>query len=135
MKTVTIQQQVLFNGSPREIYDAYLDSKRHASFTGAKAKVARRIGGRMTAWDGYLSGQFLILKPNRQIVQTWRTITWPKSELDSLLDIRLEARGKKTRLTMIHSGVPTSLAKGFRTGWHTSYWKPLAAYLKRAKKR
>jgi activator of HSP90 ATPase len=134
MKTKMIEQTVTFDATPREVYSAYVDAKQHAAFTGAKASLQAKPGGRMSAWDGYVSGRMLLLVPGKRIVQTWKSQTWPKGATESILDLRLGRKGKKTELTMIHSGIPArpaSLTKGFTTGWYTSYWKPLEAYLKK----
>jgi activator of HSP90 ATPase len=134
MKTTTIEQTVAFDATPREVYAAYVEAKRHAAFTGAKASLQAKPGGMMSAWDGYVSGRMLLLVPGKRIVQTWKSMSWPKGAAESILDLRLRPKGKKTELTMVHAGIPAqpaSLAKGFTTGWHTSYWKPLEAYLKK----
>jgi activator of HSP90 ATPase len=131
VKTKTIEQTVTFDARPRVVYDLYVDAKKHAAFTGARASLVKKPGGKMRAWDGYVSGVMLLLEPGKRIVQTWKSQTWPKGRPESILDIRLKPRGKGTELTMIHAGIPTaSLAKGFRSGWHTSYWKPIARHLK-----
>jgi uncharacterized protein YndB with AHSA1/START domain len=133
MKTKTIEQTVTFDASPRAVYDAYADAKQHAAFTGAKASLKPKPGSKMSAWNGYVTGQILLLRPGKRIVQTWKSMTWPKGAAESILDLRLAPKGKKTELTMVHSGIPArpaSLAKGFTTGWFTSYWKPLRAYFK-----
>jgi uncharacterized protein YndB with AHSA1/START domain len=133
MKTKTIEHTVLLPGSPKRVYDAYVDAKKHAAFTGARAKIAKRASGRMTAWDGYIDGEMLVLQPGRRIVQTWRTQNWPAGAVESILDIRLKPKGKNTELTMVHSGIPASpasLAKGFRTGWHSHYWVLMRKYLR-----
>ncbi len=137
MKTKTIEQTVTFDAPPRVVYGAYADAKKHAAFTGAKAKLVKKRGGKMSAWNGYVSGVMLLLVPGKRIVQTWKSQTWPKGRPESILDIRLKPKGKGTELTMIHAGIPTaSLAKGFRSGWHTSYWKPMARHFaKRQAKR
>jgi activator of HSP90 ATPase len=137
VKTKTLEQTVIFDAPPRVVYDVYVDEKKHAKFTGAKAKLTKKPGGKMNAWDGYVSGTMLLLVPGKRIVQTWKSQTWPKGRPESILDIRLKPKGKGTELTMIHAGIPTaSLANGFRSGWHRSYWKPIATYLakKRAKR-
>lgn len=90
----------------------------------------------MSAWCGYVKGEMLLLQPGKRIVQTWSSASWPRGHQPSILDIRLKPQGKKTELTMVHSGIPAkpvSLSKGFRSGWHTSYWKPLKKYLARRK--
>src|ERR1700694_3409767 len=114
MKTRTIEQTVVFDASPREVYRALVESKRHAAFTGARASIANKRGGKMSAYNGYVSGELLVLRPGQRLLPTWKSQTWPRGRAESILDIRLEPLGKKTRLTMIHSGVPPSLAKGFR---------------------
>lgn len=130
-KTTTIEQTVLFDASPAQVYDALVDAKRHSAFTGARATLAKKVGGKMTAWNGYISGEMLVLRPGKRIVQTWKTETWPARQPESILDLRLGRKGKQTELTMVHSGIPVkpaSLAKGFTSGWHSSYWGPLRKY-------
>ena len=137
MKTTTIAQTVTFAASPREIYDAYIETKRHAAFTGAKARIVARPGGKMTAWNGYVSGEFLLLRPGTRIVQTWKSMRWPKGDPESILDIRLASKGKGTELTMVHSGIPASpasLANGFKKGWYESYWTPLRKYFAKSRR-
>jgi|SRR5579863_5641800 len=131
MSTVTIEHTVIFDASPREVYDAYVDSKQHAAFTKARARIAKSVGGKMHAWDGYISGEMLVLEPGTRIIQTWITQSWPKGKPSSTLDLRLKKKGKKTELTMVHAGIPAapaSVAHGFRTGWHSHYWDLMKAY-------
>jgi uncharacterized protein YndB with AHSA1/START domain len=134
MKTKTIEQTVAFDASPRQVYDIYVDARKHAAFTGARATLANRIGGKMSVWDGHIAGEMLVLRPGKRIVQTWKTEGWPRGAAESILDIRLVSKGKKTELTMVHSGIPSkpaSLAKGFTTGWHSHYWDLMRKYLKK----
>lgn len=128
MKTTTIRQSVRLPAPPAAVYAALTDSKRHAAFTGASARMSRRIGGRMSAYGGYISGKTLGLFPGRGLVQTWRTTEWPEGCADSRLEIHLAPAGAGTRLTMIHSNVPASQAKDYARGWRDYYWKPLRAY-------
>jgi hypothetical protein len=53
----TITQKVFVPSvSPAAVYDAFLNPKKHAAFTGSAATGSARVGGRFTAWDGYISG-------------------------------------------------------------------------------
>ena len=47
--------------TPTEIYKAWLSTKGHAAMTGSPAKVNGKIGGKFTAWDGYIFGKTLAL--------------------------------------------------------------------------
>lgn len=132
MKTRAIRQTVLLPAPPAAVYRALTNSKAHSAFTGSRAKIPRRAGGKMTAYGGYVSGRVLGLWPGMGMLQTWRTTEWPKGAADSRLEIRLAPVGKKgTRLTMIHSEVPASQASRYAGGWRAFYWAPLRRYLKR----
>jgi uncharacterized protein YndB with AHSA1/START domain len=113
------------------VFRALAESKQHSAFTGSKAKIPKRAGGRMSAYDGYISGKVLGLWPGMGLLQTWRTTEWPKGAPDSRLEIRLAPSGKGTRLTMIHSAVPASQAARYAGGWKAFYWAPLRRYLTR----
>ena len=129
VKTRTIRQRVLLPAPPEAVYRALADSRRHTAFTGSPARIAKKAGGRMTAYDGYISGKLLGLWPGRGLLQTWRTTEWPDGHPDSRLEIQLAPAGKGTRLTMIHSDVPASRARRLAEGWPAFYWSPLRRYL------
>ena len=131
MKTKTIRQTVTLPASPRIVFKALADSKQHSAFTGSKAKIPKRAGGRMSAYGGYISGKVLGLWPGTGLLQTWRTTEWPTGAQDSRLEIRLAPVGKGTRLTMIHSEVPASQVSRYTSGWKAFYWAPLRRYLTR----
>lgn len=131
MKVRTIRQTVTLQAPPAVVYRALTDSKRHAAFTGSKAKIPKRAGGSMSAYGGYISGTVLGLWPGMGLLQTWRTTEWPKGAPDSRLEIRLAPAGKGTRLTMIHSEVPASRAASLTSGWKAYYWAPLRRYLRK----
>src|SRR5512147_2671749 len=74
---------------PSEIYKAWLSSKGHSAMTGSAAKVTGKVGGKFTAWDGYIFGRTLELEPDRRIVQAWRTSEFPDDAPDSRLEVLL----------------------------------------------
>lgn len=41
MQTKTIRQSVALKASPQEVYEAFMDSRQHARFTGAPAKISQ----------------------------------------------------------------------------------------------
>ena len=78
MKTKTIRQSVTFKTSPHVIYEMLMDSRKHAKITGEKASISRKIGGKFTAYAGYINGVNLNLVQDKTIVQSWRGSDWPK---------------------------------------------------------
>lgn len=112
--------------SPKQIYDAWLDSAGHTAMTGgSQAKVDPRPGGQFSAWDGYISGTTLELEPNRRIVQAWRTTEFPEGSQDSRLEVLLEKASGGTRVTFRHSGIPEGQGGEYAQGWVDFYFEPM----------
>ncbi|MDE1852340.1 MAG: SRPBCC domain-containing protein [Thaumarchaeota archaeon] len=128
MKFETIKQTVLIDASPAEVYEAYVNPKKHAEFTGSPATGTPKVGGKFTASDGYISGEYVELEKGRRIVHWWTTTEWPEGYPPSKMELRLKPKGKKTELTMIHSKVPAEQAKRYAEGWQEYYWEPLKKY-------
>jgi activator of HSP90 ATPase len=118
----------VFNAKPSEIYNAWLTSEGHSAMTGSKANVDGRVGGKFSAWDGYISGSTLELTPDQRIVQAWRTSEFPEGTPDSHIEILLEAVQDGTEVTLIHSDMPEDQADSYRQGWEDFYFKPMREY-------
>lgn len=133
MKFETIRQKVLIEAAPEEVYEAYVNPKKHAEFTGSPATGTPRVGGGFTAWDGYISGKFLRLEDGKKAILEWKTTEWPAGYPPSLVELTLKEKGKKTELTMVHSRVPAEQAKEYAWGWKDYYWEPLKEYFRKDK--
>lgn len=114
-----------FDAKPSAIYKAWLSSKGHSAMTGSAAKVDGRVGGKFTAWDGYIFGSTLELTPNQRIVQAWRTSEFPDHALDSRLEILLEEVEGGTKVTLTHTDMPKDQVESYRQGWEDFYFKPM----------
>jgi len=127
MKTKSIRQSVTFRASPKEVYEALMDSRRHARFTGSKASISRRVHGKIMAYDGYITGENIELEPGRRIVQSWKAndSCWKPEGHFSKATFSLKRTRTGTRLTFFQSAVPVSCYKSLRQGWHDAYWKPM----------
>jgi uncharacterized protein YndB with AHSA1/START domain len=125
----TIRQKVIFKASPAEVFEAFVDPKIHAAFTGSPAKGSRRVGSHFSACGGYIDSVHRELTPGKRIVQDWSTTEWPEGAPASRLELTLRPVPKGTELSMVHSNVPASQADSYRQGWIDYYWKPLHAYL------
>ena len=115
--------------SPMQVYDAWLSSKGHTEMTEAGAKVSTRVRGAFTAWDGYISGKNLKLKPGKQIVQSWRTTEFVAADPDSQIDVTLAPARGGTKLTLHHTNIPGGQSD-YRSGWRDCYFEPMKKYFK-----
>ena len=111
-----------------EIYEAWLSSEGHTAMTGSPARVDGRIGGKFSAWDGYITGSTLDLTPIQRIVQAWRTSEFPDEAPDSHLEVLLEEVDRGTKVTFTHSDMPEGQADSYRQGWEDFYFKPMKEY-------
>lgn len=116
------------NVSSQRLYEAWLDSAEHSAFTGSSASVDGRVGGEMTAWDGYIQGVFLELEPHRAIVQTWRTTEFPEESEDSRLEVQVEDSDRGARITLLHTEIPDGQGEQYAEGWEEYYFRPMKAY-------
>lgn len=127
-KTTRIKQTVIAQASPDEVYEAFIDAKKHSAFTGSKAACDPKIGGKFTAWDGYISGKNLELEKGKRIVQEWLTTDWPDGYPPSRLELTFKKTNKGTEIAMNHSNVPAEQADELAEGWNEFYWKPMQQY-------
>lgn len=129
MATKTIRQSEFFPSvRPLRIYEAFLNGAQHSKMTGAKATADSHVGGKFTAWDGYIFGRNLELDPGKRILQEWQTTEWPEGAPPSLLEWTFADQDGGTELTMVHSKVPAAQAESYRQGWTDYYWTPMKAY-------
>lgn len=125
----TIRQTEFFpETKPGEIYDAFLNSKKHSEMTGSKATADAHVGGKFTAWDGYIFGKNLELDPGKRILQEWETTEWPEGAEPSHLEWTFAEKDGGTEVTMVHSKVPASQADSYRQGWNDYYFNPMKDY-------
>ena len=125
-----IQQTVTFKASPHDVYEALMDSKQHAAFTGSRARLSRAVGGRIMAYDDYIAGKNIELVPDQKIVQDWRASDWPEDYF-SRVTFEFTAVPEGTRLDFTHADVPEGTEAEFTQGWTDNYWEPLKAFLEK----
>jgi activator of HSP90 ATPase len=122
-----IQQSIEFRDvSVKQLFETYMDSRKHAAAIGDEATIQRRAGGKFSAFGKrHLIGKILQVVPNRMIVQTWRSLQrWRAGELDSILVLTFEPTKRGARLNLLHIGVPDRDFDLYDQGWRERYWKP-----------
>ena len=127
-----IRQTVTIKASPKDVYEALMDSKKHSTFTGRTAKISRKVGGTFMAHEGYIEGINLELIPNQKIVQSWHAneMNWPDRYFSTVTFTLSKVKGG-TKITFSHAGVPDEYREPINQGWKDYYWKPLKDYLEK----
>ena len=78
MQSKNLVQSVTVKAKPHDVFEALMDSRRHAKLIGASAKIGRKPGDAFSVWGGEIVGRTLELVKDKRIVQTWRSGDWPK---------------------------------------------------------
>jgi activator of HSP90 ATPase len=128
--SIPIQQTITFKATPHAVYEALMDSQKHAAFTGGKAKISRLIGGSIMAYDDYITGKNIELVPDQKIVQDWRAVDWPEGYYSRVV-FEFTAVPEGTRLDFTHTDVPEGTEQEFTQGWIDNYWEPMKVFLEK----
>ncbi len=97
---------VFKNATPKDLYNLYMNEKKHSKATGGPAKITNKEGASFSVHDGYITGENLKIVKNQLIVQSWRGADWDKKDADSTLMIHLEPKGNDVVFHAVHSNVP-----------------------------
>lgn len=123
-----IRVSAVLRALPLRVYDAWLSAKEHGAFTGSVATVDARVGGKFSAWDGYIHGETVELEPGKRIVQTWRSSDFPKSAPTSRLEVLLKKDVRGTKITLVHSDIPSGQGAEYKKGWVEFYFAGMKKY-------
>ncbi|MBC8045490.1 MAG: SRPBCC domain-containing protein [Fimbriimonadaceae bacterium] len=129
MKTKTIKQQIEFFATPVQLYNMLMDEKIHAAFTQAAAKISNSVGGKFTAWDGYISGKNIELIVGKKIVQEWTSTDMPDGHISIITFEFAEQKKGNTLIKFTHENVPADQYDELLKGWIDFYWEPMKQYL------
>lgn len=123
-----LHQEIDIKASRQRIYDALLDSKQFAAFTGFPTEISREPGGTFSQFGGLIVGRNIELVPKERIVQAWRPANW-EAGIYSLVKFELKEWASQTKLILDHTGFPEGSFRHLDSGWYLRYWEPLKKFL------
>jgi activator of HSP90 ATPase len=128
MHTKTIRQSVNIKANPHDVYEALMDSEKHAQFTGGAADISREVGGKFTAFDGYSEGENIELIQDKKILQSWRASDWMEGHYSQVTFLLNDSK-EGTLLAFYQTGVPEEQYEDISQGWWDYYWNPMKKML------
>jgi activator of HSP90 ATPase len=123
-----IHYDLEFNGAPQRFYEALLDQKQFAAFSGMPATIDRTIGGAFQMFATEIEGRTVELVQNQRIVQAWRPAHWDPG-VYSIVRFELKPAANGTALSFDHTGFPAGDYDHLDWGWKNHYWVTLKKYL------
>ena len=125
-----IKQFIDVNATKEQIYDMWLNSKKHSKLIGATAVTSNKVGGKISIWDGYITGKNLELIQDYKIVQLLRFDydDWDEDHFSKFtLKFKRKSSGK-IQIVINHSQIPKAYTKEISDGWKKYYWDKLKLY-------
>ena len=124
----SLHQELELQASPQRIYEALLDSKQFAEFSGEPAQIGREEGSAFSTFGGVILGRNIELVSGQRIVQAWRPSHWAPGTY-SIVRFELKARNAQATLILDHTGFPEGDFSSLNYGWGLKYWDPLKKFL------
>lgn len=120
--------EVTYQANAEQVYEALLDERQFAAFSGADARIDRRDGGEFSLVGGRVTGRNVELVPNTRIVQAWHVVPWAAG-VYSIVKFDFHPLAEGTRLALDHSGFAPEDLAAREAGWFRVYFDPLRKYL------
>jgi len=130
-----IKITAIFPVSAKRLYDCWLNSSYHSSFSNGKAYIESRSGTDFSSNSGFITGTNIILQPYGRIVQSWRNKDFPEGSPDSRLEILFEKHNSGTKLTLVHLQIPDGQENKIERDWKENYFKPMKKFFQKTKKK
>lgn len=128
--TGAIRQQAEFAASPGRLFQLLTDEKQFGAMSGAPATIEKREGGAFSLFGGVITGRNVELLEAKRVVQAWHDTAWAAG-LYSIIRFELSPSGPGTHVTFEQAGFPESDRASLEAGWHSHYWDPMKAYLRK----
>ncbi|KAK4297341.1 hypothetical protein Pmani_030221 [Petrolisthes manimaculis] len=122
--TSTVSLSQSFKCTAEDLYRALTQREMVAAFTRGDVKLEVEKGGKFEFFGGNISGEFVSLETNKQIIQKWRFKTWPSGHY-STVTLDLKQKEDCTDIILTQTGVPESEVEHTKQGWQTYYWESI----------
>jgi uncharacterized protein YndB with AHSA1/START domain len=115
-------REMLIDARPETVFELLTVPGRHIEWQGTEAELDPRPGG---VYDVHVGGahravgEFVEVIPNEKVVFTfgWDVPGHPIPAGSTTVEYTLKAEGDKTRLRLVHRGLPDDAVAGHTLGW------------------
>jgi uncharacterized protein YndB with AHSA1/START domain len=115
-----------------EVFRAMTVARIIDEWGGGPARIQAKVGGKISLWDGEMSGIIRECNYPVKLVYTLREASWEESMLDSIVTWELKETVRGTQISLRHTGLPTrKIRETHNEGWGDYFLGPLKAYLER----
>jgi uncharacterized protein YndB with AHSA1/START domain len=114
--------EIVIDARPETVFPFLTDPAKHGEWLGTVVELDPRPGGayRVRVGDNHpAAGEFLEVVPDKRVVFTfgWDQPDHPIPAASTTVTVTLIPEGDKTRVQLVHSGLPADALSDHRGGW------------------
>ncbi len=114
--------EIVIDARPETVYPFLIDPAKHLQWMGTEAELDPKPGGTyrvLVGGEHFGVGEFVEVVPNERVVFTfgWDAPDHPIPAGSTTVTITLAPEGEKTRVQLVHSGLPADARNDHNTGW------------------
>jgi len=115
-------REIMIDAQPETIWPFLTDPVRHVEWLGSVADIDPRPGGIYRVLVGgrhQSAGKYVEVVPMEKVVFTfgWEEEGHPIPPASTTIEISLHAEGEKTRVRLVHRGLPDDAVGDHGNGW------------------
>jgi len=115
-------REIMIDATPETIWPFLTDPDKHVQWEGTVADIDPRPGGVhrvLVAGQFQASGEYVEVVPNEKVVFTfgWEQENHPIPPGSTTVEITLQPEGDKTRVRLVHRGLPDDAVSDHTNGW------------------
>jgi uncharacterized protein YndB with AHSA1/START domain len=116
-------REIVIDASPETIWPFLTQGDKYVEWVGTVAEIDPRPGGiyrvLMGGGQHQSAGEFVEVVPNEKVVFTfgWEEKDHPIPPRSTTVEITLHPEGDKTRVRLVHRGLPADAVEDHGNGW------------------
>jgi uncharacterized protein YndB with AHSA1/START domain len=115
-------REIMIDATPETIWPFLTDPEKHIEWDGTVAELDPRPGGVyrvLVAGQHQSAGEYVEVDPLKKVVFTfgWEQEGHPIPAGSTTVEITLEREGAKTRVRLVHRGLPDDAVSDHTGGW------------------
>lgn len=115
-------REIMIDATPETIWPFLTDPEQHLKWMGTAADIEPRLGGRYSVLVGGQhpsAGEYVEVVPHEKVAFTfgWDEPGHPIPAGSTTVEITLHPEGDKTRVRLVHRGLPDDAISDHTFGW------------------
>jgi uncharacterized protein YndB with AHSA1/START domain len=115
-------REIVIDATPETIWPFLTEPAKHVEWQGTVAEIDPRSGGIyrvLVGGEHQSAGEYVEVVPNEKVVFTfgWEQQHHPIPPGSTTIEISLHAEGDKTRVRLVHRGLPADAVDDHGHGW------------------